>query len=65
MFELTGCKIEYALSFFCFVVKVSDEKAGRSSQGSMLGAILGGCLLESATTILCSSLLEPDSYFFV
>ena len=47
-----------ALSFSTLLVECLIKILGRLALGQMAGNILGGCLLESALTIWCSSLLE-------
>ena len=58
---MTSSKAIFAL-FLYFVVKVPDEKIVKVS--IMVGKSLGGCLIESVSTILCKSLLEDASYLF-
>ena len=47
-----------ALCFSTLLEMCLMKILGRSALGQMVGNIVGGCLLESALTIWCSSLFE-------
>ena len=56
--EVTGSEAILALSFSTLLFNVSLKVSTRVCR------ILGGCLLESVSTDLCSSLLEDDAAIF-